>query len=313
MSTETLSLNWLRRFLPAISRLFRSMEFWQSIRTLDFILDVIKEGYKIPFISTPPPKHYSNNASALREADFVDQAIAELLADNRVEELSSPPVILNPLTVSVQNSGKKRLILDLRHINLHVFKQKFKCEGLHTIRDVFSKHFFVFSFDLKSGYHHVDIFPAHFWLSPGTGVARYFQFKVLPFGLSSAPYIFTKLLKPVETLWRSHGIPVAIFFDDGVGAGQSVEAAIHNSSVVRSDLARAGFQINHEKSDWQPKPCFSWIGYTIDTYSGLICATDTRIGKLSSELVDICVALEESRFVHVKRIASIVGQIVSVS
>ena len=63
------------------------MEFWQSIGTLDFILDVIEEGYKIPFISTPPPKHYSNNASAFREADFVDQVIAELLADNRVEKL----------------------------------------------------------------------------------------------------------------------------------------------------------------------------------------------------------------------------------
>ena len=130
------------------------MEFWQSIGTLDFILDVIKEGYKIPFISTPPPKHYSNNASALREADFVDQAIAELLADNRVEELSSTPVIINPLTVSVQNSGKKRLILDLRHINLHVFKQKFKCEGLHTIRDVsFQNNFFFFR--------------SKVWVSPG--------------------------------------------------------------------------------------------------------------------------------------------------
>ena len=316
MATSVPSNDFLK--LSVKGRLFKSMEFWQSIGTLDFILDVIKEGYKIPFISTPPPKHYSNNASAVREADFVDQAIAELLADNRVEELSSRPAILNPLTVSVQTSGKKRLILDLRHINLHVFKQKFKCEGLHAIRDVFSKHFFVFSFDLKSGYHHVDIFPEHraflaFSWDFGAGVARYFQFTVLPFGLSSAPFIFTKLLKPLEALWRSHGIPVAIFFDDGVGAGQSVEAANHNSSVVRSDLARAGFQVNHEKSDWQPKPCFSWIGCTIDTYSGLIFATDSRIGKLSSELVDICVALEESRFVHVKRIASIVGQIVSLS
>ena len=68
------------------------MEFWQLIGTLDFILDVIKEGYKIPFISTPPPKQYSNNGSAFREADFVEQAIAELLADNCVEELSSRPV-----------------------------------------------------------------------------------------------------------------------------------------------------------------------------------------------------------------------------
>ena len=79
---------------------------------------------------------------------------------------------------------------------------------------------------------------------------------------------------------------------------------------MQSDLARAGFQINHEKSDGQPKPCFSWIGYSIDTYSGLICATDSRIGNLFSELVDTCVALEEPRFVHVK---GIVGPIVSLS
>ena len=202
LATSVPSIDFLK--LSVKGRLFKSMEFWQSIGTLDFILDVIKEGYKIPFISTPPPKHYSNNASAVREADFVDQAIAELLAENRVEELSSRPAILNPLTVSVQTSGKKRLILDLRHINLHVFKQKFKCEGLHTIRDVFSKHFFVFSFDLK--YHHVDIFPEHsaflaFSWDFGTGVARYFQFTVLPFGFSSAPFIFTKLLSP----WRPFG------------------------------------------------------------------------------------------------------------
>ena len=117
----------------------------------------------------------------------------------------------------------------------------------------FQNTFLFFSFDLRSGYHHVDIFPEHraflaFSWDFGTGVARYFQFTVLPFGLSSAPFIFTKLLKPLETFWRSHGIP--IFIDDGVGAGQSVEAANHNISVVRSDLARAGFQINHEKSDW---------------------------------------------------------------
>ena len=59
--------------LSVKGRPFRSMAFWQSIGTLDFILDVIKEDYKIPFISTPPPKHYSNNAASLREADFVSR------------------------------------------------------------------------------------------------------------------------------------------------------------------------------------------------------------------------------------------------
>ena len=71
--------------------------------------------------------------------------------------MMSEAVVEGYYTVSVQTSGEKRFILDLRHINLHVFKQKFKCEGLHAICDVFSKHFFVFSFDLKSGYHHIGI------------------------------------------------------------------------------------------------------------------------------------------------------------
>ena len=64
-----------------------------------------------------------------------------------MEEIFSPPDIVNPLSVSVQANGKKRLILDLRHINLHIFKQKFKCEGLHTIKSALSKNYFVFSFD----------------------------------------------------------------------------------------------------------------------------------------------------------------------
>jgi len=82
----------------------------------------------------------------------------------------------------------------------------------------------LFKFDLKSGYHHVEIFPDHrkflalSW-DFGTEVNRYFHFWVLPFRLSSALYIFTKILKPLQKLWRSQGIPIAIFLDKGLGGG----------------------------------------------------------------------------------------------
>ena len=48
-------------------------------------------------------------------------------------------------------------------------------------------------FDLKSGYHHVGIYPDHqaflgfVWKFPGVLSFRYFVFTVLTFGLSSAP------------------------------------------------------------------------------------------------------------------------------
>ena len=203
--------------LSVKGRLKTSIEYWRFIGAPEFILDIISDGNKIPFITTPPPVHLKNNGSALAHSGFVNDAILELLQDNRIEELITPPEIINPLSVSVQSSGKKRLILDLRRINLHVFKQKFKCEGLHTIRDIFSKDYFVFSFDLKSGYRHVDIFPDHrkflaFSWHFGTNCVRYFHFTVLPFGLSSVPFNFTKLIKPSEAFWRLQGIPIAIFF-----------------------------------------------------------------------------------------------------
>ena len=129
--------------------------------------------------------------------------------------------------------------------------------------EIFSlKTILFFSFDLKSGYHHVDIFPDHrkflaFSWHFGTNCVRYFQFTVLPFGLSSAPFIFTKLIKPLEAFWRLQGIPIAIFFfDDGVGAGSSRDIAESNGSVVLSSLAQCGFLVNQEKSDWNPKNFF---------------------------------------------------------
>ena len=53
------------------------------------------------------------------------------------------------------------------------------------------------------------------------------------------------------------------------------------------------------------------IGYDIDTNNGCIFGNGARIEKLSSDLDGICAKLELSAFVHVKEIASIVGQIIS--
>ena len=77
-------------------KLFKSIQHWRSLGAPDFILSVIRNGYKILFISTPPPRRFTNNASALKEADFVREAILELLRGNLVEEIISPPDIVNP-------------------------------------------------------------------------------------------------------------------------------------------------------------------------------------------------------------------------
>ena len=98
--------------------------------------------------------------------------------------------------LSIQKSGKKRLILDLRYINKFLWKDKIKFDDWKVAFSYLEKGNFMFSFDLKSGYHHIEIFPDHSkylsfeWHSNNRTV--YYSFLVLPFGLSTAPYVFTK-------------------------------------------------------------------------------------------------------------------------
>ena len=81
---------------------------WVKLGASCFILSVVRDG-KIPFVALPPPKLSSNNTSALNDTYFVSEAISDLLRTKCVEILDHQPDIVNPLSVSVQRSGKKRL------------------------------------------------------------------------------------------------------------------------------------------------------------------------------------------------------------
>jgi hypothetical protein len=167
----------------------------------------------------------------------VNDAINELLLQRCIEEIEKRPPIINPLSVSIQSSGKKRLILDLRHVNQFAYKQKFKCEDIKTFIQLIDKEYYMFKFDLKSAYHHVEIYAEHrqylsFAWDFGDSEFRYFLFCVSPFALSSAPFIFTKLLKHLTTFWRNKGIPIAVYLDDGLGAGRSPLVAKRHSLLV---------------------------------------------------------------------------------
>ena len=113
----------------------------------------------------------------------------------RVREVRTPPHVVNPLSVSTK-SEKKRLILDLRYVNQHIYKEKVKFEDWKVATEFLSPEGYMFKFDIKKGYHHIDIFSDHqtflgfSWFLEGK--ERYFAFTVLPFGLSPAPFIFTK-------------------------------------------------------------------------------------------------------------------------
>lgn len=72
--------------------------------------------------------YLQNNKSSLDSEDFVDYEIESLLDKKIIIKCNKVPSIINLLSVATNSHGKKRLILDLRHVNKCVFNNKFKLE-----------------------------------------------------------------------------------------------------------------------------------------------------------------------------------------
>ena len=125
------------------------------------VIDVLKYGYKIPLIALPKAAKFPNNHSALNNANFVTQTVEKLLNTGRIKEVKNPPDVVNPLLVSENGSEKLRLILDLRYVNNHVFKDKIKFDDWKIMQDFPEPADLLFKFDISQGNHHIDIDEQH--------------------------------------------------------------------------------------------------------------------------------------------------------
>ena len=300
--------------LSVKGRLAKHISFWRdTVQASPFILDTIQLGYVMPLQEEPTRFFRPNQASAIRNADFVSQAIEELLLDGRVKEVHVQPHVCSPLSVVESPSGKKRLVLNLRHVNKFLCKQKFKYEDLRVAMLLLEKGDYMFTFDLKSGYHHVDICTAQYkylgfsW--ERCDVKHYYVFTVLPFGLATACYIFTKLLRPLVKWWRSRGLKIVVYLDDGIGAATGRANADIASHLVKETLERAGFVIHGEKSQWTPSSMARWLGFMLDLEKGCVMVLPEKIATLKHSMASVAAAGQ----VQARHLASITGTLLSMS
>ena len=275
-----------------------------------FLMDLVEFGYRLPFIEYPPRFEAPNNKSSLANKSFVEQSINDLLSKGLIKQIQNRPFCCNPLTVA--ENKKLRLVLDLRHVNQYVTLQKFKYEDLGTLSHILETGDYFTTFDLVSGYHHVDIHP-DYWKYLGfkwtfsDGITRFFIFLVLPFGLSTACYIFTKLLRPFVKKWRSEGVKAAIYIDDGINAHSSFESCNSATKNAITDLEDAGFVINYTKSKLKPVQFGEWLGTEIDTQNMIFKVPDEKIEKLH----DMIASVLSSSKTNAKYLSRITGKLSS--
>ena len=294
-----------------VGRLKKNLGQWRSIEASRFVLNVIQYGYRLPFFTIPSSVELKNNKSALDNAKFVSSEIQKLLDKGCVQEVREKPKVVNPLTVA-GNKQKQRLVLDARHVNPHLFKYKHKYEDASTSRELFQKGDYIFSFDLKSAYHHIMIANEDREYLGFQWRDKYYVFNVLPFGISTAGYIFTKVLRDVVKFWRSKGYKIVMYLDDGIGGAKSLDRATMVSEKIQTDLNSLGFLVAEDKCQWKPVQEIIWLGLVWNTEHNKISVSSPRIDKLKASICHIMEGFKAGfKWFEVRFIASLIGQIIS--
>ena len=250
-----------------------------------WILKILRENYSLPFVQQPPQAFFRNK-SALDSSDFVTNEIHSLLDQGCIREVKcSEAHVIRPLSVA-HNESKPRLVLDLSDLNQFISVSKFKYEDIRCVRDLFEKGDYFFKFDIKSGYHHINILEAHekhlAFAWDFEGVTKYFVFTVLVFGLASAPFVFTKVVKVLIKYWRAAGIRIFGYVDDVFGGGHSFTETKQSSQRVLKDLFHSGFVENTKKSQWDPIKEGEHLGFIVNLKDGSFSVTPSRVEKFKS-------------------------------
>lgn len=110
-------------------RLRSNLKFWENIGASRWVIDIIRDGYCLPFLEKPAQKLFVNHSSCDNHADFVSKEIKKLVSTGAIVEVNkSELAVCSPLDVVSNASGKLRLIMDLRYVNKYLRVTKFKYE-----------------------------------------------------------------------------------------------------------------------------------------------------------------------------------------
>ena len=150
--------------------------------------------------STPPPRARSDILSNEVE-DLLRKGVVKPVPLDQERKGFYSSYFLVP-----ERDGGHRPILNLKFFNFIVCKTSFKVETLKSMIAVMQPQQWMASVDLKDTYFHIGVVPAHRQYLKFHWLGQSYQFRTLPFGLCSAPRVFTETLAPLVAWLRLMGV-----------------------------------------------------------------------------------------------------------
>ena len=257
------------------------------------MVSVVKRGYKIPFRAPPPlsvtPVPFPSYNQGSQRALALQEEIAKMLQKGALEAVQDPdPGFYSRLFLVTKATGGWRPVIDLSPLNKFIQLTPFKMETVATVLASIRKGDFLASIDLKDAYFQIPIHADSRKYLRFVAKKQVFQFKVLCFGISSAPQVFTRVFAVVSAWAHSQGIRLLRYLDDWLILSSSRTQLLKDVDRLLSCCKDLGILINREKSDLIPKQSAKYLGMQIDTICARVFPTEKRIQnflELSNEFL----------------------------
>ena len=283
--------------LPVGGRLKHFWQKWQDAGASHKVVRWLRFGYPLPFVKdtrgraiTPPlsfspkPNLVTSYADPSRQS-VLDQMLSELILKRAIREIPHDSrAFFSRVFLVPKKNGKMRLVIDLSLLNQWLACPTFKMDHAQVVRDALSPGMWATSIDLSDAYLHIPVHEA-FWPYLVFQVGnRRFQFLVLPFGLNTAPRVFSDVMKVIKRWARLLGMLLFQYLDDWLQLNLCRSSLAHQTSQLIHKCEELGLLVNLEKSEIVPLQEIVFLGDLLDFHSGFIFPTRDRFESIQTKI-----------------------------
>ena len=289
--------------LPIAGRLQFFIKNWQVVANDPWVFSAIS-GYHVPFTITPHQDFLPSHKVSVEDVLSIDKELGELIQKQAIHLVSEHDYngtgFVSSLFVIPKKEGGQRPVFNLRHLNQFIKYEHFKMEAIHMLRDLLKPNDFMAKIDLKDAYFTVPIWKGHQKFLRFLWKGTQWEFACLPFGIASAPRVFTKILKPVIGLLRKQGIRLIIYLDDFLLMASTEETLSYHVTLTVTLLEMLGFVVNYQKSQLNPTQLIEFLGFRINSITITISHPLDKVKGIRKE----CQKVLENPDIMIKRASS---------
>lgn len=291
-------------------KLRKALGFWWAIGADATTIGWIGFGVRLRFEDEPESLSFPNHKSYWEEKEHIEKECQIHIEDGSFQEVEGTQIkIGNPLQVEINEKGKRRQCADCRYPNRFLADYDFTQEGLAHTAQIVKQDIMMITTDVAKAYYQVPLHKESQRYCAWRHNGKWIIPTIIIFGLSVAPFIFTKIMRVVLRFMRALDIRGTNCIDDNLWA-EFKEGMEEVKAIVQLVFGKLGWQFN-EKCEWTPSTVVIYNGMILDSHRFEIRAVEHKIELARKLAWSIWFAARDGKAVQLRDLQRLTGRLMS--